>query len=168
MRYKQGVYWLMLVFGVTAGGIASSQTDAARALVIDVGSFENWKDDRPSDGPFATQVRTDQNQPRPRIDMRQPGEKRIFTAKDPLAVDILFHPANDGAALNMETLRVVVLKGWFGQDITDTVRQYVQGNAIRVPEVDFKGYSGKFQVGVSIEDNQRRGNQLWFTVTIQI
>ena len=170
MRYKQGVYWLMLVFGITAGGIASSQTGdgaAARALVIDVDRFENWKDDRPSDGPFATGVRTDQDQPRPRIDMRQPGERTVFTAEEPVAVDIAFHPANDGAALDMETLKIVVLKGWFGKDITDTVRPYVQGNAIRVPKVDFMGYSGRFQFGISIEDNQRRGSQLWFTVTIR-
>ena len=208
MRYKQGVYWLMLVFGVIASGIASSQTDdgaPARTLAIDSGRFgrmdmemlawqrmaEVWSmraeeslarhrmagqmlspPQRMADKPFAPEVLTPEvltpSQMRPRIDMRQPGERTVFTAEEPVAVDIAFHPANDGAALDMETLKIVVLKGWFGKDITDTVRPYVQGNAIRVPKVDFMGYSGRFQFGISIEDNQRRGSQLWFTVTIQV
>ena len=168
MRYKQGVYWLMLVFGVIAGGIASSQTDAgapARALVIDPGRFEKMADE-----PFEPGVRTlggrAPEQTGPRIDMRQPGDKKVFKRDEPVAVDIAFLPANDGIEPDMETLKVVVRKGWFGKDITEMVRPYVEGTALRMPEVDFSGYTGDFVFLIDIEDRKRRGSRLWVGVKI--
>lgn len=165
MLYKQGVYWLTLLFVVTAAGFASSQTGdgpAARTLVIDPEAFQ-----RMDDASFAPEVRI-LGQTGPRISMRQPGDKKVFRVGEAVAVDIAFLPADDGAEPDMETLEVVVRKGWFfGQDITETVRAHVQGNAIRVPRVDFSGHSGDFQFGIYIKDRQRRGSQLWFSVTIQ-
>lgn len=164
MLYKQGVYWLTLVFVVTAAGFASSQTGdgpAADALVIDPRRFE-----RMDDTLFDSGVRT-MGQTGPKIAMRQPGDKKVFRAGEAVAVDIAFLPADDGAEPDMETLEVVVRRGFFGKDITETVRAHVQGNAIRVPRVDFSGYTGDFQFRVYIEDRQRRGSQLWFSMTIQ-
>ena len=166
MLYKQCVYWLTLVFVVTAAGFASSQTGngpEARTLVIDPQRFQ-----RMDDAPFALRVRTPLGQTGPKIAMRQPGDKKVFRADEAVAVDIAFLPADDGAEPDMETLEVVVRRGWFfGQDITETVRAHVRGNAIRVPKVDFSGYTGDFQFGIYIKDRQRRGSQLWFSVTIQ-
>lgn len=172
MRYKQGVYWLMLVFGIAVAGIASSQTDdgaPAHALVIDPGRFE-----RMADGPFEPGVRTlgerTPEQTGPRIDVRQPGEKKVFKRDEPVSVEIAFLPANDGTKPDMETLEVVVRKrvlgAWFGRDITETVRQYVEGTAIHVPKVDFSGYTGDFQFIISVEDQQKRGSLLWFSMKI--
>ncbi len=177
MPYKQCVYWLTLLFVVTAAGFASSQTGdgpAADALVIDPRRFERMDDTLfESEGrvlgavaSFEPGVRT-MGQTGPRIDMRQPGDKKVFRAGEAVAVDIAFLPADDGAEPDMDTLEVVVRRGFFGKDITETVRAHVQGNAIRVPRVDFSGYTGDFQFVISIKDQQRRGSQLWFSLTIR-
>ena len=175
MRYKQSMCWLMLVFGVTAAGFASSQTDdgaSARALVIDPERFQRLTDPPPSQtlGARTPGSQTPSSQTPdhvgPRIAMRQPGEKRVFTPDEPVAVDIAFLPADDGIEPDMKTLEVTVRKGWFGMDITDMVKPYVEGTAIRMPKVEFSGHKGDFQFGISIKDRQRRGSQLWFSVKI--
>ena len=73
----------------------------------------------------------------PRIELRRPGNDSVFRADEPVTVHVEFLPAADGTAPNMATLNVRVRKGWFGKDITDVVQPYVEGAAVRVPEVDF-------------------------------
>ena len=164
MRYEQDVRWLMLVFGITVASFASFQRSTGateHALVIEPRLFERM------DPTPVPEVLSMSSQIGPRIDMRRPGEQTVFQAGEPVAVDIAFLPANDGSEPDMETLEVTVRKGIFGMDITETVKPYVQGTAIRVPEVDFSGYRGNFQFMISIKDRQRRGSQLWFSVTIR-
>lgn len=165
MRYEQSVRWLMLVFGITVAAFASFQSSTGateHALVIEPRLFKMMDLD-PLSVPEVLSMRS---QIGPRIDMRRPGEQKVFQGGEPVAVDIAFHPAKDGSEPDMETLEVTVRKGIFGMDITETVRPYVQETAIRVPKVNFSGYTGDFLFGISIKDRQGRENQLWFSITV--
>ena len=71
----------------------------------------------------------------------------------------------------MVTLEVEVRKRrlgvWFGRDITDQVTPYIVGTAIRIPKVDFHGYTGDFRFVVRIQDRQGRENETQFSVTVE-
>ena len=103
----------------------------------------------------------------PRIELRRPDDDSVFRADEPVSVHVEFLPATDGIAPDMETLRVRVRKGWFGKDITDAVKPHVKGAAIRVPTVDFSGYSGDFRFEINIMDRMGRPSEVQFRVTIR-
>ena len=84
-----------------------------------------------------------------------------------MSVHVEFLPAADGVAPDMETLQVKVRKGWFGKDITDEVEPYVEGAAVRVPEVDFSGHTGDFRFEIHIRDARGRPGEAQFRVTIR-
>ena len=92
----------------------------------------------------------------PRIALLSPGHDAVYRTGEPMVLHAEFLSAADGAAPDMETLQVKVRKGWFGKDITDKVEPYVEGAAVRVPEVDFSGYTGDFRFEIHIRDERRR------------
>ena len=177
MRCRRGVLRLALAFGLAAAGGASSETGdsaAAHRLVIDPGTFVEMPAETPigraatrSIGEPRTATRTIGEPVGPRIELRQPGDASVFREDEPVSVHVVFLPATDGAAPDMETLKVKVRKGWFGRDITDKVEPYVEGTAIQVPEVDFSGHTGDFRFEIRIRDAQDRPGEAQFRVTIR-
>ena len=103
----------------------------------------------------------------PLIVLRQPDDGTVFAEGESIAVHLEFLPAADGAAPDMATLSVSVRKGWFGKDITDVLEPYVEGAAIRVPEVDFAGHTGEFEFEVGIGDDRGRSAEATFLVTVE-
>ena len=192
MRYRRGVLRLALAlgFGLAAAGGASSQTGGGgakdRRLVIDPGTFVEMPAEALS-GREASRARGE-SAPRsartvgesagqgvglpspsvgPRIALRRPGDESVFREDEPVSVHVEFLPAADGAAPDMETLKVKVRKGWFGKDITDKVEPYVEGAAVRVPEVDFSGHTGDFRFEIRIRDARGRPGEAQFRVRIR-
>ena len=94
-----------------------------------------------------------------------------FQADEPVAVHLEFLSATDGSGPDMATLEVEVrqrkLGIWFGKDITNQVTPYIAGMAIRIPQVDFHGYTGAFRFVVRIQDQQGRENEAQFSVTVE-
>ena len=43
---------------------------------------------------------------------------------------------------------------------------FVEGDAIRVPEVDFLGYTGKFRFAIRVKDHRNRESEVEFRVSI--
>ena len=167
MRYRRGVLRLALAFGLAAAGGASSETGdgaAAHRLVIDPGTFVEM----PAETPVGRTATRSIGEPvGPRIELRQPGDESVFREDEPVSVHVEFLPATDGAAPDMETLKVRVWKGIFSKDITDKVRPHVEGAAVRVPEVDFSGYTGDFRFDIRIRDARDRPGEAQFRVTIR-
>ena len=75
-------------------------------------------------------------------------------------------PAADGAAPDMETLKVRVRQGQRGKDVTGMVKPYVKGTALRVP-VDFSGHAGEFRVEMDVMDARGRMGEVAFRVTFR-
>ena len=170
MRYRRGVLRLALAFGLAAAGAAASaQTGdgaAERRLVLDPGTWTRVEE--PAGAPLARAARRTIGRPvGPRIELRRPGDASVFRKDEPVSVHVEFLPAADGAAPDMETLQVRVRKGWFGRDITDKVEPYVEGAAIRAPEVDFSGWTGDFRFEIRIRDARGRPGGAKFRVTIR-
>ena len=165
MQYKHGAFWLALVVCLAVAGAAfpgSGHGAEARRLVIDPGTFVEM--------PSETTVETmslGTGHTGPRIELRRPGNDSVFRADEPVTVHVEFLPAADGTAPNMATLNVRVRKGWFGKDITDVVQPYVEGAAVRVPEVDFSGHTGDFRFEISVRDYRDRTSETEFQVTIE-
>ena len=165
-RTRRNALRLALAFGLAAAGAASSQTGGgagAGRLVIDPGAFVEM----PFETPFKRAVRSIGAPVGPRIELRRPGDASVFGKDDPVSVHVEFLPAADGAEPDMETLKVKVRKGWFGRDITDKVEPYVEGAAVRVPEVDFSGHTGGFRFEIHIRDDRGRPGEAQFRVTIR-
>ena len=166
-RTMRGARRLALAFGLAAVVAASSETGggaAAGRLVIDPGAFVEM----PAATPLARAATRSMGGPvGPRIELRRPGDASVFGKDDPVSVHVEFLPAADGAAPDMGTLKVKVRKGWFGKDITDKVEPYVEGAAVRVPEVDFSGHTGDFRFEIRIKDARGRPGEAAFRVTIR-
>ena len=167
MRYRRGVLRLALAFGLAAAGAASSETGggaAAPRLVIDPAGFVEIS----AAAPLARAATRSMGAPvGPRIELRRPDDESVFREDEPVSVHVEFLPAADGAAPDMGTLKVRVRKGWFGRDITDKVEPYVEGAAVRVPEVDFSGHTGDLRFEIHIQDDRGRPGEAQFRVTIR-
>lgn len=166
-RAMRGARRLALAFGLAAAVAASSETGGgagAGRLVIDPGTFVEV----PAAAPLARAATRSMGGPvGPRIELRRPGDASVFGKDDPVSVHVEFLPATDGAEPDMGTLKVKVRKGWFGRDITDKVEPYVEGAAVRVPEVDFSGHTGDFRFEIRIKDARGRPGEAQFRVTIR-
>ena len=102
----------------------------------------------------------------PKIDLQQPDDNSVFTENQQIAVHLIFLPADDGTMPDMNSLNVLVRKGWFGKNITDVVVPYIDGNNVLIPEVDFSGYTGKFEFKISISDHRGRTSTASFRITV--
>lgn len=154
-----------LAFGLAAACAVASGAGAdapESPLVIDPGTFAAVPSARSSTG-----VSRAMGDPGPRIVLLSPGHDAVFRAGEPMALHAELLPAADGAAPDMETLSVRVWQGLRGKDITDMVRPYVKGGALRVP-VDFSGHAGEFQFEMDVMDARGRMGEMAFRVTFKL
>ena len=159
---------LMLLIGLgLASGAAcgTAESDAERRLVIDPGTFSSIEKSAAAET-LSSKSRA-LIQAGPRIVLRLPDNNEVFSTREQVSVHVEFLPATDGIEPNMGTLRVRVRKGWFGKDITDVVEPYVEGMAVRVPAVDFSGYTGRFHFEIRIWDYEDRVGEAEFSVQIR-
>lgn len=167
---RRGALRLTLALGLAVACTASSGAGgdtAADPLVIDPGSFVEMPDGRSSmrvsrrmGGPVGSRTAG------PRIELLEPGHDSVFRAGEPMTMHAKFLPAADGTAPDMGTLKVRVRQGLRGQDITDMVKPYIEGTAIRVP-VDFSGHAGEFRFEVDIMDRRGRMSDTEFRVAFR-
>ena len=164
-RYSRGPFRLALVLALSvACADQSDESPAERALVIDPAAFVELP---------RQQRRALASIPQmgPQIELRLPKNDAVFQAGEPVTVHLEFLPAADGSGPDMATLEVEVgqrkLGVWFGMDITDQVTPYIAGTAIRIPKVDFHGYTGDFRFVVRIQDRQGQENEAQFSVAVE-
>ena len=166
MRSGRDALRLALAFGSAATCTVSSGADAdapESPLAIDPATFTTLPAERSS----PRMSRTGGGHQGPRIALLSSGREAVYRAGEPMVLHAELLPAADGAAPDMETLQIKVRKGWFGKDITDKVEPYVEGAAVRVPEVDFSGYTGDFRFEIHIRDERGRPGEAQFQVTIR-
>ena len=142
-----------------AGGDAS-----AGPLVVDPGTFAAL----PAGSPSPRVSRAMGGHRGPRIALLSPGHDAVLRAGDPVALYAEFLPAADGTAPDMETVGVRVRKGPRGKDLTEWMKPYVAGTALRVPAVDFLGYAGEFWFELDVLDERGRMGEVAFRVTFRI
>ena len=158
------LYWMLLVL-VCSLPLAESASAEQRRLVIDPGTFAPISPDssrQAAQGGLQTF-----SEAGPTIALRRPDDNSVFAAGEPVVVHLDFLPASDGVTPDMTTLNVRVRKGWFGKNITDVVRRYVVGTGIRIPRVDFSGYTGDFEFKVSVKDLKGRSSTQSFRISIR-
>ena len=167
LRHNDGVRWLVPVLCLLVVGAALSgdgATATARRLVIDPATFGPLpfgEAPEPAKSRSRALVQTG-----PRIMLRGPDDDSVFQVGKAVTVHVEFLPAFDGSPPDMSTLNVRVRKGWFGRDITEVIAPFVEGDAIRVPEVDFLGYTGKFRFAIRVKDHRNRESEVEFRVSI--
>ncbi len=165
-RYGYGSPLLVLVLSLAVS--CTNQSDdrpVERALVIDPTAFVEMPREQGRTPASILQVG-------PQIELRSPEDDTVFQADEPVAIHLEFLPADDGTEPDMATLEVEVRQKrafglWFGKDMTDEVSPYIEGSAIRIPEVDLKGYTGDFRFFVRIQDQQDRENEARFSLTLE-
>ncbi|MDE0058147.1 MAG: hypothetical protein OXP07_08465 [Defluviicoccus sp.] len=155
------------VFLVLACSLPLTDTASAeqRRLVIDPGTFARLSSDlsgRMEQGGVQSLSKIG-----PTIALLRPDDNSVFAADEPVIVHLDFLPATDGVTPDMTTLNVRVRKGWFGKNITDVVRPYIVGTAIRIPGVDFSGYTGDFEFKISVKDLKGRTSTESFRISIR-
>ena len=157
---------LSIGLGLASGAACGAgESGAERRLVIDPGTFSSIEQVAAAEtGSSRSRVTI---QTGPRIVLRLPGDNDVFAAQEQVSVHVEFLPATDGIEPNMDTLKVRVRMGWFGRDITELVEPYVEGMAVRVPEVDFSGYTGRFHFEIRIRDYEDRVGEAEFSVQIR-
>lgn len=173
MSWPKGlVYGVTLAVGLTLGcaGISQTRSDqTTRRLVLDPATFVAKR----ADAPLGTRTRgfgQSGTVSGPRIELKRP-TALVFLQGAPVEVHVEFHPGKGGADPDMSTLNIWVQKktwlGWFGQDITERVKPFVEGQAIRVEEMDFSDYTGNFQFNISIADMKMQKSEKKFRLTIR-
>ncbi|MCY3877508.1 MAG: hypothetical protein OXF88_24860 [Rhodobacteraceae bacterium] len=155
--------WLLLVLLFAIPASDSSSADQFR-LKIDPATFTRIPPQ--STNTSAQQSAGAPGQIGPKIDLQQPDDNAVFSANQQIAVHLIFLPADDGTMPDMSSLDVLVRKGWFGKNITDIVVPYIDGNDVLIPEVDFSGYTGKFDFKISISDHRGRTSTASFRITV--
>ena len=164
MRSWHGALRLALAFGLAAACAASSGADAPGSpLVIDPATFAAVPAGRSS----LRVSRGVGGYQGPRIALLSPGHDAIYRAGEPVVLHADVLPAADGAAPDMETLNVRVRQGLRGKDITDMVKPYVKGTALRVP-VDFSGHAGEFRFELDVLDARGRLGAAELRVTFRL
>ena len=82
---------------------------------------------------------------RPRL---VPGDIPTIEAQSPTDLDVTFEPRS--APVRMDSLSVTARKGFFSKSLTELLRPYIRGNAIRVTKVEIP--TGRFMLDISIAD----------------
>lgn len=157
-------FWVFFVL-VCSVSLIDSASAEQRRLVIDPGTFARISSDlsgQMEQGGVQSFGRIG-----PTITLLRPDDNSVFAADEPVVVHLDFLPATDGVTPDMTTLNVRVRKGWFGKNITDVVKPYIVGTAIRIPRVDFSGYTGDFEFKISVKDLKGRTGTESFRISIK-
>lgn len=153
---------LLQVFAVPAADAASAEQ---RRLTIDPRSFERMPADRLDR--LSRRGARSLEAAGPAIALHRPDDNTVFATGEPIGVHVEFLPAQDRVAPDMKLLKVRVRQGWFGKTITDMVAPFVRGTAIRIPQVDFSGYTGDFEFRITIRDRRGRTGTASFRIRIE-
>ena len=167
MRFGHGAFRLapaVLLAAACAAASATGDDAPGSPLVIDPGAFAPMPAGRAFPAGVARDGRGHQG---PRIALLSPGHDAVLRAGDPVVLYAEFLPAADGTAPDMETVGVRVRKGLRGKDLTEWMKPYVAGTALRVPAVDFLGH-GEFWFELDVLDEQGRMGEVAFRVTFRI
>jgi hypothetical protein len=98
----------------------------------------------------------------PIIEIESPEEGGVYDGPFPIKVEFRNSPA--GHAVDMDTLKLEYKVAW-GIDITDRVRDFVDGRQIDVAESELP--EGRHTVEIQIEDVEGNESSRLFTVTVQ-
>lgn len=79
--------------------------------------------------------------------------ERLGNLRAPVSLTVRFEPGGSGDKPDMKTLNVT-LRGFFTIDITDRLREYVQGEAIEIKEANLP--TGDHHIRVAIADMRGR------------
>ncbi len=158
------LYWVLLIL-ICSLSMADTASAEQRSLVIDPGTFARISSELSGQAERGGVQSVDRVGPT--IALRRPDDNAVFAADEPVVVHLDFLPATDGVTPDMTTLNVRVRKGWFGKNITDVVRPYIVGTAIRIPQVDFSGYTGDFEFKISVKDLKGRSSTQSFRISIE-
>ena len=158
------LFRILLLLVLAAPAVDAASADSRR-LTIDPRSFERMPAEAP-DG-LARRGARGLEAGGPAIALRRPEDNTVFAPGEPIGVHVEFLPAEDGAQPDMGSLKVRVRQGWFGKTITDMVAPYVRGTAIRIPQIDFSGYTGDFEFRITIRDRRGRTGTASFRITIE-
>jgi hypothetical protein len=80
----------------------------------------------------------------------------------PVSFGVIFEPA--GADVDMDTLRVYVVKGFFTLNITDRVKEFLQGKELKVSKL--AASSGKYRFRVEVADVNRKKTSVEWLIDI--
>ena len=168
MRFGHGAFRLapavLLAAACAASPGAAGGDASAGPLVVDPGTFV----DMPAGRSSMKASRGIGDFMGPRIALLSPGHDAVLRAGDLVALYAEFLPAADGTAPDMETVGVRVRKGLRGKGLTEWMKPYVAGTALRVPAVDFLGHAGEFWFELDVLDEQGRTGEVAFRVTFRI
>jgi hypothetical protein len=81
----------------------------------------------------------------------------------PISIHVTFEPGKNGLPVDMESLKLEYQRAW-GIDITSRVRNYIEGEQIRIAEAALP--KGRHSVEISIEDTNENLSALVFTVVV--
>ena len=92
--------------------------------------------------------------PGPAIVVQNP--KALQRLNSPVNIVVSFEPGTSGLPPNMGTLKVTLI-GFFDIDLTDRVREYVEGTRLNVEEADLP--TGKHRIRMAIRDTTGNPNE---------
>ena len=98
----------------------------------------------------------------PRVAIASPDPGRVY--EEPFPIDVEFLPGDHGAEPAMETLRVTY-KRYLGLDVTDRLREHLDGPTLHVPQTELP--EGKHTFEIYIEDTTERATRLRLNVTVE-
>ncbi len=92
--------------------------------------------------------------PGPLIVVQNP--KALQRVHSPVKIQVSFEPGRSGLPPAMETLKVTLI-GFFDIDLTDRVREYVEGTRLNVEEADLP--TGNHRIRMAIRDTTGNPNE---------
>jgi hypothetical protein len=98
----------------------------------------------------------------PRISIASPTNNATYEGPFPIKVEFL--PGPSGSPVDISSLRLEYKKAW-GIDITDRVRDYIDGTVIDVAESELP--TGRHTVEIEIADVENHLSRQVFTVTVK-
>ena len=82
--------------------------------------------------------------------------KALERVRSPVKIQVSFEPGRSGLPPAMETLKVTLI-GFFDIDITDRLREYVEGTRLNVEEADLP--TGNHRIRMAIRDTTGNPNE---------
>ncbi|SCA56861.1 conserved exported hypothetical protein [Candidatus Terasakiella magnetica] len=89
--------------------------------------------------------------------------KFLSSVTPPVDISVAFTPGQSGHNPDMESLKVVVV-GFFDFDITDRVREYLEGTHLNVKDAAFP--VGRHRIRMRIKDEKGNANEKDLIVTV--
>jgi hypothetical protein len=81
----------------------------------------------------------------------------------PVSIHVVFEPGKNGLPVDMSSLKLEYQRAW-GIDITSRVRDYIEGQEIRIAEASLP--AGRHSVEISIEDTSENLSAQVITIVV--